>query len=101
MAANHLATGKVSRLYGPARAEVVRVYERRCTSCSYALPYDGLHAGVVSYTGATLFCEELLRGFYNDFFTQKGKTMTSHWAHYCTVYEHAGSGAFVTRKLFS
>lgn len=97
----HINTDKLSLLYGPAHSEVVRVYEQRCGQCQYARPFDGLSCGVVAYTAKTLFCEELLRGFYHDFFTQKSKTMASHWAHYCQAYEHARSGPFVSRTLFT
>lgn len=102
---NTLATRAGSRLYGQKHSEAVRVFQRRCASpsCQYAQAYDGKQAGVVNYSNVSLFCEELPRDFYHNFFVQKSQTLTSYWKRVCQGYEnvHSGEDQFVSRKLFS
>lgn len=102
---NTLATHMPSRLLGLRHSEAVRVYERRCLNpaCGYAAGYDGASSGVANWSNETLYCEELLRDYWNTFFTQKQKTVHAYWTHIGQTYEFVGSGqrAFVSRKSFT
>ena len=85
-----LATTHPSRLLGERYSEPVLVYKRSCTGCKYARSYDGKAAGVLNYSNRTLFCEEVMRDYWNSFFVQKGLTIFSYHAELQAKYAQAG-----------
>jgi hypothetical protein len=94
-----------SRLVGPRSSEAVAVYHRACTArdCGYSEPFDGLACGVANWSNQTLFCEELLRDYWNGFFQQMSMTINSYWVRTRQAFEFSGQSErdFVSRSLFT
>ena len=88
-------------LYGSHRRMEVTVYKRECKACGFVVHYDGLDDGVYNYSDVTLFAEEVVRDFWNQFFDQKAWSIHGYFKFVRRNHEFSGNMDFCSRSTFT